>query len=453
MRRVVLAALAAALCGVACASPGIPERPPLLIGNVTVVDLERDRQFAPRWVVVRDGRIAAIHTEAPTIADAVQVDGTGRFLVPGLAEMHAHLPSPGQGKAYRDRVLFLYLAAGVTTVRGMLGDRAHLDWREQVASYDLLGPRIYTSGPSFNGGSVRSARQAAKMVRAQHAAGYDFLKLHPGLELEEFEAIAATANEVGIPFAGHVSAPVGLERALAARQATIDHLDAYMQALVPVGSAYADRDVGFFGYGIATLADAELIPRLAGRTAQAGVWNVPTQTLIENVLLPPDADALAARPEMAWMPAATVADWHARKREAAASPDYDPAQAERFVRLRRALIRALHQAGAGLLLGSDAPQIFNVPGFAAHRELAALVAAGLTPREALLTGTRNPAVFFGAEDTFGRIEVGLEADLILLRADPRDDIAAIGAIEGVVARGRWLSRAAIDERLAHYGRN
>jgi imidazolonepropionase-like amidohydrolase len=136
------------------------------------------------------------------------------------------------------------------------------------------------------------------------------------------------------------------------------------------------------------------------------------------------------------------------KRNVTSAPDYDADRARALVSVRRELIKALHDAGAGLLLGSDAPQIFNVPGFSLHRELVAIVAAGLTPYEALRTGTANPAVFFDETDEFGTIREGLAADLILVAANPLEDVAALARPDGVMVRGRWLDRAALDAGLA-----
>jgi imidazolonepropionase-like amidohydrolase len=152
------------------------------------------------------------------------------------------------------------------------------------------------------------------------------------------------------------------------------------------------------------------------------------------------------------MPAATVRQWEQRKGEVAGDPNYDPDIAARATELRRKLIVALHDAGAGLLLGSDSPQIFNVPGFAIHRELRYLVGAGLTPYEALATGTVNPAKFFARSDTFGAVQTGLEADLVLLDDNPLENIEATSRIHGVMLRGEWLSRENLDEILRTFAR-
>ena len=348
-----------------------------------------------------------------------------------------------------ERVLFLYLANGITTVRGMLGQPEHLALRDDVAAGRVLGPRIYTSGPSLNGNSIPDPDSARRAVRHQKAAGYDFLKIHPGLSVESYDALVETANELGIRWAGHVPADVGLAHALEAGQASIDHLDQYAEAILREG---ADLDPSlFFGVNFAAEMEEEKIPEVAAATAEAGVWNVPTQSLIENVLLPEEPEETARRPEMRYWPQegpGSVAEWIRRKRAVLEDERYDAELAMRFIRLRRQLIKELHDAGAGLLLGSDAPQVFQVPGFSIHQELRISVAAGLTPYEALQAGTVNVARYFGALDRFGTVEEGKVADLVLLEANPLDDIGNAARQAGVMARGRWVPASEIEERLA-----
>ncbi len=420
--------------------------------NVNVIPMTSETILEGQTVIVADGRIARVGpVDSVPVPDGSEVvDGTDRYLLPGLSEMHAHVPPAPSPEL--DRVLALYLANGVTTIRGMLGTPYHLELREALSSGAVDGPRLVTSGPSFNGNSVSSDAEAARMVREQAQAGYDFLKIHPGLTRGEFDAVARTAAEVGIPFAGHVPAAVGVPAALAAGMATIDHLDGYLQALVPPNVDPSGGFGGFFGVLLAGSAEASRIGGLAAATAEAGAWNVPTETLFEHVTSGADPSAMARWPEMRYMPAATVEEWARRKHEIVTDPAFDPALAARAVALRRELIRALHEAGAGLLLGADSPQIFNVPGFSLHRELGLLVEAGLTPFEALRTGTVNPAVFLGAAATFGTIEPGLTADLVLLDDNPLADIANTRRIHGVMRQGRWLARADIDAMLARFGR-
>ncbi len=421
--------------------------------NVNVIPMTSETVLRARTVIVTDGEIVAIGDvdATPVPDDAVIVDGTDRFLMPGLSEMHGHVP--GRNSERLDRVLQLYVVNGITTVRGMLGQPAHLDLRHALEKGEILGPRLYTSGPSLNGRSVTSPERAISMVEQQHAAGYDFLKIHPGLTREEFDAMAATADRVGIRFAGHVPEDVGIERALAAGIATVDHLDGYMESLLRPHDDPSGGISGFFGVFIADQADENKIAGIAAATAEAGVWNVPTDSLFRHATSSEtDPDDMVNWPEMKYMPAETVASWRRSKLEVLADPNYRAATAARAVALRQQLIRELHRSGAGLLLGSDSPQIFNVPGFAIHRELEYLVDAGLTPFEALQTGTVNPAQFFGRDGDFGVVQTGAEADLVLLNANPLDDITNTRRIHGVMVRGRWLSRSELDGILGGLAR-
>jgi imidazolonepropionase-like amidohydrolase len=285
------------------------------------------------------------------------------------------------------------------------------------------------------------------MVREQKAAGYDLLKIHPGLKRDVFEALASTAREVGIRFAGHVPTEVGLARALEAGYWTIEHLDGYVEAMAREGSAVDPATSAFFGLNLGEHLDESKLPDLVRATKQAGVWNVPTEVLMENLVLARNHEELARRPEMRYVPAATLAQWAEVKGSLLQETGSSAESARHTIEVRRRLIKALHDAGAGLLLGSDAPQMYNVPGFSTHRELEALVASGLTPYEALETGTRNVAVFWGTLGETGTIEAGKRADLALLDADPLADIRNTTRRAGVMLRGRWLPQAEIQSRL------
>ncbi|MFV2090392.1 MAG: amidohydrolase family protein [Pseudomonadales bacterium] len=393
-------------------------------------------------VLVTSDRIVAIGSNLPIPADTISINLEGGYLMPGLAEMHAHVPATSQGQQYRDDVLFLYLANGITTIRGMLGVPAHLELKESLISREVLGPRLITSGPSFNGNSVSSPKQAARMVEAQFQAGYDFLKIHPGVKLDEYDAIVATAKRLGIPFAGHVPAEVGLLHALSSGQATIDHLDGYVQALVP---GLNNETSGIFAFGLTPRADTDQITAVVTATRKAGSAVVPTQTLLENFAAVGNLEKVIKRPQNVYLPPQLLKNY--TRRLSANGSGLTPRSAARFLELRNRLIRELHGGGVRLLLGSDAPQVFNVPGFSAHRELGALVDAGLNPFEALLTGTRNPAEFFGMGTEFGTLEIGTSADMVWLRADPQLDIDNTTSIQGVMVRGLWLDRSSLDTGL------
>ena len=415
--------------------------------GVSVLPMDRERVLEDRTVLVRDGRIRRIGASGEVeVPDGARVAAEGGWLMPGLGEMHAHIPPQG-GRAWMEDVLFLYLANGVTTARGMLGQPAHLELREDVAAGEVAGPRIYTSGPSLNGNSIPGPDSARRAVRRQKEDGYDFLKIHPGLTREEYDAVVEEANSVGIRWAGHVSMEVGLRHALETGQASIDHLDRYVEALLPEGADPTAEEAGFFGFGIVDRVDRSKIPEVARATAEAGVWNVPTQSLIETILSPASPEEMAAAPEVRYMPADMVEGWKEAKAGFDADPRNTAERREAFVRLRRDLIGALHEAGAPLLLGSDAPQVFQVPGFSVHHELRLLVASGLTPYEALVAGTRDVARFFGDEAEFGTVEEGKAADLVLVGANPLEDVGAASDVRGVMAGGRWIPASEIRERL------
>ena len=405
-----------------------------------------ERVIDDATVLVSDGVIRAVGAASSIKIPkgARVIDAQGMFLLPGLGEMHAHVPAGPTSPYARDDVLFLWVANGVTVARGMLGVPEHLQLRADLASHRILGPRLITSGPSFNGSSVQSPEQGARMVREQKAAGYDFLKLHPGLSRESFLAIAQTAREAGIPVAGHVSQAVGLQLALEQGQRTVDHLDGYLLALVPPAAREGENPDNA---GLVMKLEPALLPEVARMTRAAGTWVVPTETLYENMLGPDPVAQLEARPEMRYVPRKLREQYSATKRQIAESPGVTAEFSQRYVNTRRQLIRALHDGGVGMLLGSDSPQTFNVPGFAVHRELQVLVAAGLTPYEALRTATAAPAEFFGASGAYGTVVAGSDADLVLLRNDPLRDIANTQSIEGVMVRGRWLDRAYLDRGL------
>lgn len=414
--------------------------------DVTVVPMDSERLIEGQTVVVLDGRITAIGPvdSTPVPAEALRVDGEGRYLMPGLAEMHGHIP--GDDLQYAEDVLFLYISNGVTLVRGMAGHPSHLDLRDRVARGELAGPIIFAAGPQFQGNNSNTAQAAEARVREQHAAGYDLLKVMSPSR-EGYEAMARTAHELGIPFAGHVPGSVGIEGAIAARQSSVDHLDRYVEYLVADGANTTGRGFGFFGSSVVDLVDMSKMPAIVEATRAAGIWNVPTLSLVENLAMPETPEEMIEAPEMRYMPRAVLEEWVRAKHSYQARADFQPPAAQRLVEIRQQLTKALHDAGAPILLGSDAPQWYNVPGFSIHREMGMMVAAGLTPYEVLVTGTRNPAVHYDTPDEFGTVEVGRRADLILLEANPLENIANAQRISGVMYQGNWLPQDEIVRTL------
>lgn len=413
--------------------------------DVDVLPMDRDVRLSSQTVIVRDGRIAAIgpHDSVEVPDDATRIDGEGRVLMPGLAEFHGHVPG-GDDPVYVQDTLDLYLANGVTLVRNMSGDVSHPELRARIERGEVNGPTLVVASPWLRS---QDADEAAREVRAHHAAGFDLVKIG-SIPADAYPRMAETAHAVGIPFAGHIPEGVPLDVALDAKQASIDHFDRYVEFLVPPGTDTGDREAGWFGSGWVHWADRGRIDDAVARTRVAGTWNVPTLTLVEHMASSETPEAMLQWPEMRYMPASERERWRRAKHEYAKRDTFQPDAAQALVTLRRELLRTLHDGGAPIVLGSDAPQFFNVPGFSIHREMAMMQAAGLTPYEVLVTGTRNAAQALGTPDAFGTVEVGRRADLVLLAGDPREDLSHAQVPQGVMARGRWWPREALDARLA-----
>lgn len=420
----------------------------LVIKNVRVLTMESDHILQNHTIVIKEGWIDWVgpDSEADYPQDATVVEGD-YYVMPGLAEMHAHIPSPDQGEQAMVNTLALYLSQGMTTIRGMLGNPAHLELRARAEESDFLSPRILTSGPSFNGNSATNPEISRQMVREQAEAGYDLLKFHPGITLENFHAITEEANRVGIEFSGHISEGIGLKRSLEAGQGTIDHLDKYVEFL----TGDAEKEGGsviYFGYEETPRVDTSLIDDAAQMTQDAGAWVVPTNTLLENVLNPElSVEEMQQWPGMEYLSEDLVSGWSDFVRQIRNSDDYDEEQARRYLDIRKQLTLALHEHGNRVLLGADAPQIFNPPGFSAHRELELLVESGLTPFQALQTGTVNIGRYLHEEDTVGKVARGYRADLILLDSNPLESIPFQAHIQGVIYRGNLLDKAELGALL------
>ena len=443
MRRTIWGLLAAVTLATAT-SAQIPGRGNYAFVDVDVIPMDSERVLEDQTVVVESGTIAALGPSAstPIPQGATRIDGRGKFLMPGLAEMHGHIPTR---MADAEDVLLLYVAAGATTVRGMQGHAAQLDFRRRVEAGDMIGPRLWLAAPSLEGENVPDPATAERLVRAAREQGFDLLKVHEGLTADVYATIVRTATEVGLPWGGHVSEHVGVSGALAAGQSTIDHLDNYIDAMQPPGSP-ALAATGAERQRLLPLhADETRIPELARATRDAGVAVVPTQIFWEVLRGHREPGPLAARPENRYMPAATRARWLDFATNAYNSATRESAARE--AALRQQLLKTMHDEGVLVLMGTDAPQIFSVPGYSLHRELPLMVEAGLTPYEVLRTGTVNVAQFLGIEDQAGTVAIGKNADLLLLEANPLEDISAVGRNEGVMVDGRWMTPVLIAERL------
>ena len=441
------------LLSVVAAQPIDNSQREIVFRNVNVVPMDRDRVLQNQTVIVKNGVITYLGeaSKSKPSKEALVVDATGKYMIPGLSEMHAHVPPIDDIEPMKE-VLTLFLANGITTIRGMLGHPRHLELRTKINSGEILGPHFYTTGPSFNGQSVKTPERGAEMVREQKTAGYDYLKLHPGLTKETFPVIAKTAKEVGIPFAGHVSFGVGVWAAIDAGYSSIDHLDGFVEALTPGIEKMAEQETGLFGSWIADQADESGIPKLTKALAAKKIWVVPTQALAERWLSPNPADEYLQAPEMKYMSAQVRTNWTNAKNNYLSNPKFTADKANKLIQLRRKLILECQRANVGLLLGSDGPQVFNVPGFSIHHELKYLVDAGLTPYEALRTGTVNVANYLGKKNE-GTIAKGNASDFALLSGNPLSDINQTRNVEGVMIGKNWLGREYIQGELKKLEKN
>ena len=427
----------------------------IAIVHVDVIPMDSERVLRDHTVVVRGDRITAVGPAATTSVPegATEIDGRGKWLIPGLVDMHTHLLSDDRiAEEHAPAELAVIVANGVTTVRIPIGRPGHLDLRERIADGRLLGPQFWVAGPQiagrsfgaiFNGRAVTTAAQAEAAVREFNAAGYDFVKLTFLISREVFDAVVRTADEVGLRVIGHVGPDVGLERALESGM-QIEHLDEYLEALTPPGAPVTR---GISGPGIwrpeawegLDHADDGRIPELASAVATAGVWSTPTQYFLASSFgdRRPDAEILSG-PEARFVSSEVRDELLAGHYHFWENPPSE-ARRHRFVELRRAVIRALADAGAPIMAGSDSPEWMLLYGFALHRELEALVEAGLSPWEALEAGTATPAAWLAdGEADFGTIATGKRADLVLLDADPLAAIGITRRIAGVMLRGRWI---------------
>ena len=437
----------------------------IAIEGVSVISMVagEERVQRERTVLIEEEKIRAIGAagELKVPGDARRIAGKGRWLLPGLVDMHAHLLSDDRiADEYAETELDVFLAQGVTTARIPIGHEALLRLRERVEARDVLGPTLFLASPQlagrsfgikFNGTVVTDAAEARAAVRAAHESGYDFLKLTFWITPEVFNAAVDEAGKLDIPVIGHVGPQVGLERAIEAG-VQIEHLDQFFEALLPEG---VPNDACVSGLAVwrpenwpsVSTLDAEAIPALAARVRDAGIWNTPTLSFLNSSFgTGRSLEELRSGPE--WnMVSAEVRGDLLKGRERFWSDPPAPELRERYVALRNEITLALHEAGAPIMAGSDAPEWLLLYGFAMHRELEALVEAGLEPWEALEAATVTPSRWLGIADRQGTVAVGQRADLILLRDDPLADISNTRNIDGVFVRGSWLDRARLDAML------
>ncbi|MFN2566388.1 MAG: amidohydrolase family protein [Gemmatimonadaceae bacterium] len=405
-----------------------PSRTTAFVG-VDVLPMTGERVLRRQTVVVTDGVIAAVGP-APRVRvpqGASVVDGTGKYLMPGLVDLHVHLVGD---RATQLALLKAFLVNGVTTVLNVRGTPDHLALRADVARGAVLGPTIYTAGAYVNEPFVTTPDEVERAAVEQKRAGYDFVKMHGNLSREAYARLNAVGRRERIPIIGHSPRNLGFEAMFEERQYAVLHAEEFTYDRAGSSRNFAQLE--------------PRIPEIARAAAKAGLWVMPNLTAFRNIALQIDnLDAMLARPEMALLPPAIREGWGPSTNPYTRrfGKERYPEIMARYAFLEK-LTRGFRDAGAGLLIGTDALNTGTVPGTSAHDELALLVRAGLTPYEALRAATANAGAFLQRAD-LGTVAVGKQADLLLLDANPLENIENTRRIAGVMVRGRWLSRAEI----------
>ena len=438
---------------------------PIVIRNVSVIPMTADSIIPGATVVIEGGRIAEVRSggSANTPRGARVIDGTGKYLIPGLTDMHTHLFSDGEfvHDSAGASELAVMLANGITTARLMIGTPEQLVLREAVASGRVPGPTLWVASPQLTGRPtenamvVTTAEQARTAVRAAKEAGYDFIKLTQFITTPVYDAITAEAKTQGIKVVGHVDPEFGVARALAAGQ-EIEHLDGFFEATLtddaPMKVSVTQGGL-FRGANWLSLdhIDDRKVDSIAGATARAGVFMGPTHNIFNTAFAIGESESLvSSRPDWhIWPPKLREGYLRAHRAywDSARTPQRTKVRMKRYVDVRNRLLKAFQDSGGKVLAGSDTPEWFHSYGWGLHRELQSLVGAGLSPRQALAAATSTPAEFLGVSDQLGSVAKGKRADLILLSANPLTDIGNTQKIEAVVVRGRWLDRSQLDTML------
>ena len=428
--------------------------------------MDRERILYDYTVIVEDETITQLGPAADTTLppDTLQVAATGKYLMPGLMDMHVQMRHAGD--------LSLYLANGVTTLRLMAGGLGQMQWRDRIQSGRLLGPTIITSGPVLEGiprshpAGVRitTPTQARQTVSEQKNAGYDFISILDGISAPAYRALMEAARHHDISVAGPVQNSIGLIGTLAERQHSIEHLSGYWygilsEALPPQWDRLSPKDrvagMGRIAQLLSDkkivemdLVDAQTLDSLVAATRESETWNIPTLTPLETMILSGNEQRRAlSKPEMKYLHPEDRTRW-----EQAAPPfgEFSPETLRHlgfWLSEFQGITKSLHDAGCGILLGTGSLRPLVIPGFSIRDELRLMVDAGLTPYEALRAGTRKAAEFLSVSDLLGTVEIGKRADLILLSADPLQSVSSLHALEGVMLRGEWLSIERLNRKL------
>jgi imidazolonepropionase-like amidohydrolase len=431
---------------------------PLAFTHVTVIDTTGGPALADMTVVVEKRHIVALGRSGEIRAPrgALIVEARGRYLIPGLWDMHVHEVF-GDWLPADERVTpRLFVANGITGVRDMGGDLPVLKrWRSQIAAGRMLGPRMYIAGPMLDGPTPRfpssapvaNAADGRRVVDELQAQGVDFIKIQSLIPRDGYFAAADEAKKLGITFVGHVPDAIRASEASDAGQKSIEHFTGIFEGCSTIedqllkGPKSLGQNVKFY--------DADRAKVLIGQMSRNQTWQVPTlvwergQWLIDDIDL--HDDPLTKYAPAAWKDRT----WPMFTRDILKDMDTDPLPVrQQFVQMELDMTLAMFQAGVPFMAGTDtAAGVHVFPGFSLHQELALFVKAGLTPMQALQTATINPARFMGRLADLGTVEKGKLADLVLLDANPLDDIANTRRIHAVVLAGRYFDRTDLDRML------
>ncbi len=423
----------------------------IVIDDVTVISMSETDSSRPQTVVIDKGRIVEMGNVGEVSlfpADKV-VDGTGRFLIPAFADMHAH-PSDGEE-------MIRYLAHGVTTIRIMNGYQNLLQMRDEYESGKRIGPRLIVASPIIDGEppaydnlvGVKDAKEARARVVAYIDAGYDQIKLYHNLTADAFLAAVDEAHLHGVKAVGHMPYQILTEEGFFAGYDSCEHLGGILAAIQPSDwGIRSDSALTEYLVVYGSNADVSGVAKVAAVARDNNVWLVPTMEVLYRMIETPEQwEAWEADPKIEYVSDVTKSWWEVfSSPKASIDPELysqAPTARENF----KTIVREAYEAGAKLMVGTDYGTPYIFPGECVHNELAHFVEAGLTPEQALAAATSLPARFLEKEGEFGTIEVGALADLVLLEADPRQDIEAVRRISGVAARGRFFDRDALDEML------
>jgi imidazolonepropionase-like amidohydrolase len=434
------------------------KEPLLALTHVSIIDATGSPVQPNMTVTIRGARILKIENtgKSKLPQNARIVDASGKFLIPGLWDMHVHTIFGEWIPGGRDVSLPLFVANGVTGVRDMGGDLdTLLAWKRDISAGTLLGPRMIIAGPMLDGPksrfpsslSIATPDEGRKAVDELKAKGVDFIKIQSFIPRDAYFAVVEEAKKQGLVFAGHVPDALRAVETSDAGQKSIEHLTGVFEGCSTAEDEFLKGKKGPKRF--LETYDGTRCAALIARFARNRTWQAPTLVWERGQWLVDDID-FSHDPLLKYAPASwQKKSWPSFIKGIIADLDTDPVPVRReFVHKELEIVGAMHRAGVPMLAGTDTAAAVDVlPGFSLHQELEYFVQAGLSPMEALQTATRNPAEFLGLQKETGTIANGKIANLVLLDANPLQDIRNTRKIWAVILNGRLLTRADLDRVL------